>query len=73
MLSHGKAEPDQAGLREPTALAKLPADEQVLCRTRWAEVDAVLKKARQWSAMGDVAGPHARFDAAGHRFRWPPI
>jgi serine/threonine-protein kinase len=49
-LQHWKADPDLAGLREPAALAKLPEAEQNACRALWAEVDALLAKAR-----GDTA------------------
>jgi hypothetical protein len=45
-LQHWKAVPDLAGLRDETALAKLPEDEQRACRALWAEVEALLKKAR---------------------------
>ena len=45
-LQHWKADPDLAGLRDPAALAKLPEDEQNACRALWAEVDALLTKAR---------------------------
>jgi hypothetical protein len=33
-----------AGLRDESALAKLPEDEQKACRALWAEVDALLAK-----------------------------
>ncbi len=45
-LQHWKADRDLAGLRDPAALGKLPEDEQKACRALWAEVDALLKKAR---------------------------
>jgi WD40 repeat protein/serine/threonine protein kinase len=34
-----------ASLRDPGAVAKLPADEQAACRQLWADVDALLKRA----------------------------
>ncbi len=46
ILQHWKADTDLAGIREGTALAKLPQDEQKACRALWAEVEAVLKKAQ---------------------------
>jgi serine/threonine-protein kinase len=49
-LQHWKADPDLAGLRVPTALAKLPEDERKACRALWAEVDALLAKARGGTA-----------------------
>ena len=45
-LQHWKADTDLAGIRDATALAKLPADEQKACRALWAEVEVVLKKAQ---------------------------
>jgi superkiller protein 3 len=36
---------DLAGLRDPDAVAKLPADEQKTCQQLWAEVQALLTKA----------------------------
>ncbi len=44
---HWKADADLAGLREAAALAKLNEDEQTACRALCAEVDALLKKARE--------------------------
>jgi hypothetical protein len=44
MLRHWKADPDLAGLRDPEALAKLPADEQQACRKLWADLDALLAR-----------------------------
>jgi Flp pilus assembly protein TadD len=49
-LQHWKADPDLAGIRDPAALAKLPEDEQKTCRRLWAEVDALLAKARGGTA-----------------------
>jgi serine/threonine-protein kinase len=43
-LLRWKADPDLAGLRDPEALAKLPADEQSACRKLWADVDALLAR-----------------------------
>jgi len=45
-LRHWKVDPDLAGLRDPAALAKLPADEQKACQALWAEVDALVKNAQ---------------------------
>jgi len=45
-LQHWKADPDLAGLRDATALAKLSEQEQKACRALWAEVDALLAKSR---------------------------
>jgi serine/threonine-protein kinase len=45
-LQHWRTDPDLAGLREPGALAKLPAAEQKAWRALWADVDALLQKAQ---------------------------
>ncbi len=41
-----KADPDLAGIREGSALAKLPENEQKACGALWAEVEVLLKKAQ---------------------------
>jgi hypothetical protein len=43
-LLRWKTERDLAGLRDPEALAKLPADEQPACRKLWADLDALLAR-----------------------------
>jgi serine/threonine-protein kinase len=53
-LQHWKADTDLAGIREETALQTLPEDERKACRALWAEVDALLAKAR----AGTASGPH---------------
>jgi tetratricopeptide (TPR) repeat protein len=45
-LQHWKADPDLAGLRDPTMLAKLPEDERRACQVLWSAVEAALAKAR---------------------------
>ncbi len=45
-LRKWKADDDLAGLRDASAVSKLPEDEQKSCRSLWAEVDALLTKAR---------------------------
>jgi hypothetical protein len=45
-----KRDQNLAGLRDASALAKLPAEEREACRKLWADVDALLKKA------GEVKG-----------------
>jgi serine/threonine-protein kinase len=40
-----KNETDLAGVRDPDALAKLPAPEQQAWRSFWSDVDALLRKA----------------------------
>jgi serine/threonine-protein kinase len=44
MLTWWQVEPDLAGLREPQALARLPAAERKDCLALWAEVRVVLKR-----------------------------
>jgi serine/threonine-protein kinase len=43
-LTHWRADPDLAGLREPSALEKLSADERKECLALWQEVGAVLQR-----------------------------
>jgi serine/threonine-protein kinase len=45
-LAHWKDDRDLAGLRDPAALAQLPADEQRACQVLWSAVEAVLAKVR---------------------------
>jgi serine/threonine-protein kinase len=49
-LQFWKVDRDLAGIRDETALKALPEDEQKACRTLWAEVDALLAKARAGTA-----------------------
>jgi hypothetical protein len=53
-LQHWKANTDLAGIRDETALKALPDEEQKACRALWAEVDALLAKAR----AGTASRPH---------------
>jgi serine/threonine-protein kinase len=43
-LPYWRQDPDLAGIRDPEALAKLPAEEQQGWRALWTDVDALLKK-----------------------------
>jgi hypothetical protein len=45
-LRHWQQDADLAGIRDAAALAKLPADEQKAFSKLWADVAAVLKKAK---------------------------
>jgi serine/threonine-protein kinase len=45
-LTHWRADPDLAGLREPSALQQLSADERKECLALWEEVTAVLRRAQ---------------------------
>src|SRR5262249_6564766 len=45
-LGHWMVHGDLAGIRDAAALAKLPAEEQAVCRKFWAEVEALRKKAQ---------------------------
>ena len=42
--AHWQKDTDGAGLRDPAAVAKLPAGEQQACQKLWVEVEALLKK-----------------------------
>ena len=44
MLTNWQADPDLAGLREFSALEKLPADEREECLALWKEVDGLLNR-----------------------------
>ena len=46
MLSRWQSEPDLAGLRDPDAVAKLPAEEAAACRELWSSVNATLNSAQ---------------------------
>jgi tetratricopeptide (TPR) repeat protein len=54
-LRHWKADTDLAGIRDETAIKALPDDEQTSCRALWADVEALLAKARADAA----SGPHS--------------
>jgi serine/threonine-protein kinase len=43
-LRHWQRDPDLAGLRDPAALARLPADERQACERLWAEVRVLLAR-----------------------------
>jgi tetratricopeptide (TPR) repeat protein len=45
-LQQWQKDPDLAGLRDPEAVAKLPEAERVACRELWADVAALLQRAR---------------------------
>jgi serine/threonine-protein kinase len=47
LLTHWQVDPDLAGLREPSALDKLSADERKDCVALWNEVGAVLNGTRK--------------------------
>jgi hypothetical protein len=44
-LHHWQRDLDLAGIRNPAALAKLPAEEQQACRQLWQDVAALLQQA----------------------------
>jgi serine/threonine-protein kinase len=46
MLPLWQAEPDLAGIRDPSAMDKMPADEREECLTLWQEVGSLLKRAQ---------------------------
>ena len=53
-FQHWRVDTDLAGIRDETAIKALPDDEQKACRALWAEVDALLAKAR----AGTASRPH---------------
>jgi tetratricopeptide (TPR) repeat protein len=46
MLPLWQTEPDLAGIRDPSAMDKMPADEREECLTLWQEVGSLLKRAQ---------------------------
>jgi hypothetical protein len=44
MLTLWQTEPDLAGIRDPSAMDKMPADERAECLTLWQEVGSILKR-----------------------------
>jgi len=46
-MQHWQADTDLAGVRDPDALAKLPAPERESWRKLWADVEALRKKASE--------------------------
>ncbi len=44
MLLHWKSDTDLGGIRDPAALGKLPADEQIACHNLWLQVETLLGK-----------------------------
>ena len=51
-LRHWQGDQDLAGLRDPAAVAQLPAEEQQACRQLWADVEALLAKAAGGAPAG---------------------
>jgi hypothetical protein len=45
-LTHWRADPDLAGVREPSALDELPPAERKSWRALWSDVDALLRRAQ---------------------------
>jgi hypothetical protein len=45
-MGHWQQDSDLAGLRDPDAVARLPADERQACQQLWADVAALLKQAQ---------------------------
>jgi hypothetical protein len=45
-LMHWRADPDLAGLREPSALNKLSTDESKECLALWKEAEDVVRRAQ---------------------------
>jgi hypothetical protein len=43
-LRHWQKDPDLAGLRDPDALARLPAAERAACSRFWTDVAALLQR-----------------------------
>jgi hypothetical protein len=46
-IQHWQKDPDLAAIRDPAAVAKLPADEKEGCKKLWANTAALLKKVEE--------------------------
>jgi hypothetical protein len=46
-MKHWQQDSELAGIRDRTAVARLPAEEQKACTQLWADVTALLKKAEE--------------------------
>jgi hypothetical protein len=46
-LKHWQEDADLAGIRDKTALEKLPAEEREACQKLWADVEALLQKVQE--------------------------
>jgi hypothetical protein len=46
-MRHWRADPNLAGLRVPTELTRLPAEERAACDRLWADVAGLLRRAEK--------------------------
>ena len=46
-LQHQQTDVDLAGIRDPDAVAKLPAEEQDACKKLWPDTAALMKKVEE--------------------------
>jgi hypothetical protein len=46
-LQHWQRDSDLTGIRDPEAIAKLPAEERQMCQQLWTDVEALLTKAQE--------------------------
>ena len=53
-LRNWKCDYELASLRDPAALARLPADEQQACQRFWAEVEALLNAIDSGDPVGET-------------------
>src|SRR5262249_53552033 len=53
-LGNWKCEQELASLRDPAAVARLPADEQQACQQFWAEVEALLNAIDSGDPVGET-------------------
>jgi serine/threonine protein kinase/Flp pilus assembly protein TadD len=59
-LQHWQKDEDLTSVRDPKAIAKLPAEEQEAYTKLWADVDSLLSKARSLDKQEPTAGPQGR-------------
>jgi hypothetical protein len=58
-LRHWKQDTDLAGIRDAAAIQALPEDERKACRALWADVDALLERAKR-AIEGEDKGERKR-------------
>ena len=56
MLTHMKRDPHLAGIRDETALGKLPTDERAAWRALWEDVDAAIAAAARAATQDSNGG-----------------
>jgi serine/threonine-protein kinase len=71
-LRRWRADPNLAGLRDPGQVTHLPTDEQAACRQLWAEVGALVEKAR-YQIAGALEGEKLKVLGHSGSFETSPM